>query len=141
MANRFYNFMKTLLSRVSFSSYVLLAAAIFIVFINPAVKLLPTGCIFKKLTGYYCAGCGLTTGLYFLFNGDITGAMSRNILIVTLIPAAFLYYIVRKILITFSDYYSKRYDLYVILFFTFSVIAFTVMRNIPYSFFYFLRPH
>lgn len=44
------------------------------------------GCMFRALTGFYCAGCGLTRALHALVHGDLPRAFAMNPLAVLLLP-------------------------------------------------------
>lgn len=43
-------------------------------------------CLFNKLTGLYCPGCGTARGLHKLLHGDMLGALRMNCLMVLSIP-------------------------------------------------------
>jgi hypothetical protein len=43
-------------------------------------------CIFHKLTGYKCPGCGSQRAIHYLFNLDIENAFRENALLVISIP-------------------------------------------------------
>ena len=43
-------------------------------------------CIFQTLTGFWCAGCGITRALHALVHGDIAGAFAMNPLGMLLLP-------------------------------------------------------
>ncbi|MEL1265471.1 DUF2752 domain-containing protein [Pseudoxanthomonas putridarboris] len=43
-------------------------------------------CMFKALTGLYCAGCGATRALHALLHGDVRAAFSMNPLLVLVLP-------------------------------------------------------
>ena len=47
-------------------------------------------CIFQTLTGYWCAGCGITRALHALVHGDIAHAFAMNPLAMLLLPFAAL---------------------------------------------------
>lgn len=47
-------------------------------------------CIFQTLTGFWCAGCGITRALHALVHGDIARAFAMNPLAVLLAPCAAL---------------------------------------------------
>lgn len=88
-------------------------------------------CVFHKLTGLYCPGCGNTRALAALLHGDIAGSLAKNIL---LIPA----------LITLAILWCKpkaalnRYFAWTI---SVVVIVFGVARNLPWYPFTLLAPH
>lgn len=46
------------------------------------------GCVFYRLTGIYCTGCGVTRAMYALFQGQLGTALSMNALAVVSIPVA-----------------------------------------------------
>lgn len=50
-------------------------------------------CIFHKITGYQCPGCGITRALFSLIQGDIKKAFSYNQLIFFLAPFIIAYFI------------------------------------------------
>lgn len=141
MAGRYYKSIIVTLRALFLKNSFLLISGIFIVIINPLIDLFTPRCLIKELTGFYCAGCGMTTGFYSLIRGDVTGASERNLLIVTLLPAAFFYLLLRKIIFKYSGKYNFRYDLFIIIIFILSVISFTVCRNIFIPEFDILRPH
>ncbi|ADL53557.1 hypothetical protein Clocel_3891 [Clostridium cellulovorans 743B] len=53
---------------------------------NPSkVNIFPP-CLFKKITGFYCPGCGSTRAIHALLNLNIWQAFRYNMLMVTLLP-------------------------------------------------------
>ncbi|NMA91192.1 MAG: DUF2752 domain-containing protein [Amphibacillus sp.] len=53
-------------------------------------------CIFRKITGFYCPGCGMTRASLALLDGDIYQSFRYNMLIYILIPLLVLFYILDK---------------------------------------------
>jgi hypothetical protein len=47
----------------------------------------PVACVFRRLWGWECFGCGLTRALNVALHGDLAGAMSLNRLVVLVLPA------------------------------------------------------
>ncbi len=47
-------------------------------------------CIFHTLSGFWCAGCGITRALHALVHGDVMRAFSMNPLVVLLLPLGML---------------------------------------------------
>lgn len=114
---------------------VLLAAAVagltFLYFFKPGSFPYPT-CVFHDLTGLYCPGCGSTRALYQLLHGNILLAIHDNVMAVLAIPF-FAYAAVRKeSLSTIHPYWIWG------LFYT--LIVFTILRNIPVAPFTYLAP-
>ena len=58
-------------------------------------------CIFHRVTGLYCPGCGITRALFALISGNIKIAIHNNILIFILAPFL-IYYFIKKIKIWIS---------------------------------------
>lgn len=43
-------------------------------------------CVFRKITGYYCPGCGITRCLFSIINGEFYQAFCYNKLIFIMLP-------------------------------------------------------
>lgn len=97
-------------------------------------------CVFHKITGWYCPGCGFTRLIFALFNGNIKEAFMYNQLVFIMLP-----FLVAYIIYQFYLYITAKEDkvlvkipkyTYVILLFI--VLAWGVARNL--SFLPYLRP-
>ena len=44
-------------------------------------------CVFHRLTGLHCPGCGATRALHALVHGDVVGALHDNAVFVLMLPA------------------------------------------------------
>ncbi len=53
-------------------------------------------CIFYKITGYKCPGCGTTRALFSLINGNIKEAFNYNKLLFIVTPFLLLYFIYKS---------------------------------------------
>lgn len=47
-------------------------------------------CVFQAISGFWCAGCGITRALHALVHGDLIGALDMNPLAIILLPFASL---------------------------------------------------
>lgn len=126
---------------IFYSSIILVISGIFIVFINPVAGFFRPCCLFREITGFYCAGCGMSTGIHALLRGDIPAALERNILIGTAVPAAVLYLVIRNFYNSEDGKGLSTFDKSIILFFILIIIIFTICRNLPIPVFDILRPH
>jgi len=126
-------------TKIIFSNVVLIVAGLLIVFINPVYMFFPTGCLFNKITGYYCAGCGISRCFYSLLRYDVHSAVHYNLLIITLFPVSILWLVIRSFVIKSEDSINVC-DKVIIFLFIASVLLFTVLRNSPLHCFDFLRP-
>ena len=88
-------------------------------------------CLFKKMTGLQCPGCGAARASYHLLHGNILSAIDYNILLVFFIPFLVLEGMYR--LRMYSD--ASRLNVvrtaltsYRVLF---VVVVFWIIRNIP----------
>ena len=97
-------------------------------------------CIFHKITGLYCPGCGMTRAIFSLLNLDIKQAIKYNLLVIIVIPFIIIYIInyayiwINNLKKDPSKIFSK-WLWYILLIIT---ILFGIMRNIKY--FYWLTP-
>ena len=84
-------------------------------------------CIFNKITGLYCPGCGMTRSVISLIKLNFYLAFRYNMLIILIIPVGILYLILKKNI--------PNWIWCVLLLI---VILFGILRNIPM--FNFLAP-
>ena len=99
-------------------------------------------CIFYKLTGLYCTGCGTGRAAVAILHGDLLAAFGYNPLSVILAP--FVAYYLLKVYIAYvfgrdllPFFKVERGTLIAVLVI---MIAFTVLRNIPVDPFVYLAP-
>ena len=92
-------------------------------------------CIFLTVTGYRCPGCGSQRALHYLLNLDIQGAFRNNALLVLSIPyiLAGLYLEYKSmpgpLVLSLRKLLLGSNAIRIILC---SIIAFWVLRNVPY---------
>lgn len=96
-------------------------------------------CIFLRLTGLYCPGCGITRMLHALVHGDVARAAEMNVMVLAMLPLLALLLAneaaSRRMLapVLARPLYSARLWLVV-------VVAFGVLRNLPWAPFDALAP-
>lgn len=96
-------------------------------------------CLFHELTGLQCPGCGLTRMLHALVHGDIRRAASMNLMVLASLPALGAISLNEA---THRRLLSSRVTrvLYSAKLWFAVVIAFGVLRNLPWAPFSYLAP-
>ncbi len=99
------------------------------------------GCMFHRLTGWHCPGCGMTRCLYHLLHGDLGKAVGDNILLLVAIPFL-VYWGLRTwvALITGRSLRTGRIPTWLTSTLVGAVLVFWVVRNIPCAPFTALAP-
>ena len=87
-------------------------------------------CLFHKMTGLYCPGCGGTRALSSLLHGDLRSSLHNNLL---LIPSG----LILALLTVKRSFIPNRYAVIAIVA---VIVVFTVLRNIPCEPFTLLAP-
>ncbi len=88
-------------------------------------------CIFNRITGLLCPGCGMTHAIAELCKGDIRGALGYNALVVDVFPVLCLYLLyraVRYINGRGEGFYIWEYALLIILFII--TVGYGLLRNL-----------
>ncbi|NMB33558.1 MAG: DUF2752 domain-containing protein [Clostridium sp.] len=101
----------------------ILLLSIWIFLKDPAtVSIFP--CVFNKITGLYCPGCGITRALHCLFHFRFYQAFRYNALIIIFPPFFLLYLFLR---------YKKKYIFTQLVVYTMLTLAicYGIARNIP----------
>lgn len=89
-------------------------------------------CVFYRLTGLYCPGCGTARGLHALLHMDIASAFSYNPLMVVFLP--FLLYAGGKGAyrrISGTDTPRRLVPAWVIWCIFVLIVAYWILRNLP----------
>lgn len=90
-------------------------------------------CVFYKLTGWKCPGCGMTHAVAELWKRNMKKAFGYNALCVSVLPVSCLYLLYRTVrYVNGNDegFYIWEYVLLIILFIV--TIGYGVMRNITF---------
>ena len=102
---------------------------------NPEEENFFIPCIFYKVTGLKCSGCGMTRALHYLLNGNIKKAIWYNLMI---IPGGivFLYGFYRylKYILNNEKIVNKPLEIILIIYLI-ALIVFMVVRNITTAFY------
>lgn len=118
--------------------FVLLACGmLYAVFVSATGIAIP--CVFHRITGLWCPGCGITRMFIRLFRLDIYGAFRSNPLLFITLPLLAAA-IIRR-LYTLKKYGDRRKDKWIekcLIAYVVILIAYGVLRNI--EFFSFLAP-
>lgn len=98
---------------------------------DPALNSFYPGCMFHRVTGLNCPGCGSLRAMHQLLHGHLSAAFRFNPLLVISLPVAgyfFLQYILRRAM--------KRPAVAIRLFHIWllagSIVAFGILRNVPW---------
>ena len=99
-------------------------------------------CLFYKYTHLYCPGCGSQRCLSALLHGQILKALSYNILLVISLPLVLYSAIVYTVNVFKQKQIQQKlvYSPFFIQTCLWTVVAFFVVRNLPFSFLSALRP-
>ncbi|MDB6016516.1 MAG: hypothetical protein JWR19_1005 [Pedosphaera sp.] len=108
---------------------------------NPAQHSFYPVCIFHRLTGLECPGCGASRALHSLFHGRLLAALHFNPLFVLALP--FLLFVGVRMLwceITGQPQPAIKMRAFWIKLIAATIIIFTIARNIPFAPFTYLSP-
>ena len=116
-------------------------ACVFALFVYKFGTMAP--CIFHKLTGLYCPGCGTGRAVGALLHLDIIAAVRYNVLFVVFLPfviyclmAFYLHFLVGRSVIPIPKVHGGVAVAVLVV-----IVAYAVLRNIPIFPFTLLAPH
>lgn len=87
-------------------------------------------CIFNKLTGYKCPGCGMTRAMAEIWDGNFKVAMQYNALSLTVLPVVCIYLLYRFVRVKIKKregVYIWEYFLLILLIIT--AVGYGYIRN------------
>lgn len=96
---------------------------------SPHAKWLPK-CMFHRMTGLYCPGCGATRALSAILHGDVLASLHNNLLLFPLL--ALIVFLLMKP----QTSLNRPCAITIIA----VILAFTILRNIPVAPFTYLAP-
>jgi hypothetical protein len=108
-----------------------IGAGAVVFFFNPSTHGFYPVCLFHKLTGWNCPGCGGTRSVYALLHGDFALALKDNALFVVLLAAAVtrgLWFAAKKIRGQPAGNFLPAKILWALLA---VAVVFTGLRNLP----------
>src|SRR5688572_958692 len=114
---------------------VAIAGSLLYFYLDPSYSRYFPPCVFYKLTGWYCPGCGSQRAFHDLLHGDVLEAAGHNILFVLFVPlmifaaVAAINNIFRKRRMQQAVFYSALFARAVLV----VVLAFWLFRNVPYE--------
>lgn len=97
-------------------------------------------CLFHKITGYYCPGCGITRCLFSILEGKLYQAFMYNQLVFILLPFFIIYVTYNSYIYIFNkkNKLIKKIPNYIYIILLIIVISFGIIRNL--DFFPYLKP-
>ena len=115
--------------------------AVFLYFHDPRVPGITPICIFRRLSGFHCPGCGITRSVYCIMHGWFYEAFDYNPLVMILSPFVLYEFVIelfrRAKMKTPPTLFNRRGVAMVLLII---LIAYWILRNLPYPPFNFLAP-
>lgn len=121
------------------AALILLASSILFLF-NPAQNSFYPGCLFHRLTGWHCPGCGSLRALHHLLHARFAGAFQCNPLLILLLPVATWRAALAAGLGPRRKTPPKPVAPSWVFLLVFTVLLFTVLRNLPFPQFSWMRP-
>ncbi len=109
-------------------SIILLLGGIYLIIVRKIGKGIP--CIFFKLTGLQCPGCGMTRAMVEIGKGHFRAAFQYNALSLTVFPVLCIYMLFRLVHTEMNkgkEFYIWEYVVLIVLFLI--TIGYTYVRN------------
>ena len=118
-----------IISLVIVSSLFSLVSVYYYHFFSP-IKEDAYSCVFKKLSGYDCSGCGGQRAFHYLLHGDFVNSFKMNPLLLIIFPVIFYYlYVIIYYVLTKKSIESFINSKDFIVVFLVVILLFGVLRN------------
>lgn len=114
--------------------YIILIIIVTVMAILVLMERIAIPCIFNKVTGLHCPGCGITRAIRALLKGNILESIHNNVLLYTVIPLLGITNIIYRLT---DRKYKKTYNCVLILLLM-CALFYGILRNFPQ--FSFLAP-
>ncbi len=123
-------------------SFLAITGLVLLVFVDPTKASFFPPCLFHKLTDLHCPGCGSTRACHALVQGEVSVAFGKNPLFLTCLP--FLaYYFLRSAwtgIAKNENYHMPPASARWLVPLVFMVIAYGIVRNLPFPAFSWMAP-
>ena len=87
-------------------------------------------CVFYKVTGLKCMGCGSQRMLYALLHGDFSGAFHHNMFLFISLPFIFMIGFAEVVRKKHPRFYARMHSIYIIAGFAVLLAIWFVVRNL-----------
>lgn len=124
----------TAIAKKRLRALLIIAAVVFLIafyyWADPNTSRLMPPCLFHKLTGFDCPGCGSQRMVHALLNGDFRAAWGFNPFLISLTPVILLYLVLDMFPAKFPRLFKVMYSPVTITILLVSIVVWTILRNI-----------
>lgn len=99
---------------------------------DPAQHALYPMCVFKKVTGYDCPGCGGLRAMHHLLRGDLIGAFQLNAMVIIALPLTLVWLAIRRFNRDRRRSPSGKQVLWMVWSIALGLVLFGIVRNLPF---------
>jgi len=99
---------------------------------DPAQHALYPMCVFKKVTGYDCPGCGGLRAMHHLLRGDLIGAFQLNAMVIIALPLTLVWLAIRRFNRDRRRSPRGKQVLWMVWSIALGLVLFGIVRNLPF---------